>query len=218
LRATLTHARCDAVLEEQVVRDIRMLQHQVGMCDRADLQRMAELADENGVLARELGGAQQRSTRLAIEKSQQIERLQAQGVQMRADLIVRDTTIATLRDELAALKQAMPGPKSKLQPFCRYKSQTLHPAHDRRCVGTGRRASQWSSLSSDSARRMSTFMLLAMCASRRRSPRSHVARLAAGAHDGLRPAMTCRSSPPDEGQQQTGCCRSTLACGLTAAA
>jgi len=61
LRATLTHARCDAVLEEQVVRDIRMLQHQVGMCDRADLQRMAELADENGVLARELGGAQQRA-------------------------------------------------------------------------------------------------------------------------------------------------------------
>ena len=50
----LTHARCDGPLQEQVLRDIHMLQHQVGAANRADLQRLDALADENAVLGREL--------------------------------------------------------------------------------------------------------------------------------------------------------------------
>ena len=109
LWATLTHARCDAALQEQVLRDIHMLQHQVGSANRADLQRLDELSDENAVLARELANAQARSTRLLQERAQQIERQAAQLVQLRAEAIARDTLVASLRDELAAFEAAVPG-------------------------------------------------------------------------------------------------------------
>jgi len=52
--ATLTHAHCDATLQEQVLRDTHMLQHQVGAANRADLQRLEAVSDENVVLTREL--------------------------------------------------------------------------------------------------------------------------------------------------------------------
>ena len=73
LWATLTHARCDAALEERVLRDIHMLQHQVGAANRADLQRLHEAMDENAVLARELAAAQQRSTSLTQQQGRKIE-------------------------------------------------------------------------------------------------------------------------------------------------
>ncbi|MGS0754287.1 hypothetical protein ACVBEH_05885, partial [Roseateles sp. GG27B] len=69
--ATLTHARCDAPLQEQVLRDIHMLQHQVGAANRADVQRLAALSEENIVLGRELGRVQARSTRLLSERAVQ---------------------------------------------------------------------------------------------------------------------------------------------------
>ena len=109
LWATLTHARCDAALQEQVLRDIHMLQHQVGSANRADLQRLDELSDENAVLARELANAQARSTRLLHERALQIERQAAQLVQLRAELLGKDTLLASLRDELQALEAAVPG-------------------------------------------------------------------------------------------------------------
>ncbi len=74
LWATLTHPRCDEALQEQVLRDIHMLQHQVGTANRADLQRLESLADENAVLGRELAQVQARSTRLLQERSLQAER------------------------------------------------------------------------------------------------------------------------------------------------
>ena len=58
LWGALTHARCDAALQEQILRDIHMLQHQVGAANRADLQRLDELQDEHAVLTRELAQAQ----------------------------------------------------------------------------------------------------------------------------------------------------------------
>ena len=109
LWATLTHARCDAALQEQVLRDIHMLQHQVGSANRTDLQRLDELSDENAVLARELANAQARSTRLLHERALQIERQAAQLVQLRAELLGKDTLLASLRDELQALEAAVPG-------------------------------------------------------------------------------------------------------------
>jgi len=109
LWATLTHARCDAALQEQVLRDIHMLQHQVGSANRADLQRLDELSDENAVLARELANAQARSTRLLHERALQIERQAAQLLQLRAEVLGRDTLLASLRDELQALEAAVPG-------------------------------------------------------------------------------------------------------------
>lgn len=109
LWATLTHARCDAALQERVLRDIHMLQHQVGSANRADLQKLDALIEENAVLARELARAQDRSTRLLAERTQQIERQAAQLVQLRAELLGRDTLLAGLRDELRELEAAVPG-------------------------------------------------------------------------------------------------------------
>lgn len=113
LWATLTHARCDIALEENVLQDIHMLQHQVGTANRADLQRLTALHEENGVLARELAGAQARCTQQALDNGRKTEALQAALMQARADLISRDTRIATLADELRLLEQAVPSLRSR---------------------------------------------------------------------------------------------------------
>jgi len=113
--ATLTHARCTPALEHDVLGEVHMLQHQVGMARRVDLQRFEELLVENGVLARELAGAQQRSTRQVEEHTRRSDVLQSLVTQMRAQLIARDTTIATLREDLQTLEAAAPGLKSRFE-------------------------------------------------------------------------------------------------------
>ncbi|MBI5271121.1 MAG: DUF2325 domain-containing protein [Burkholderiales bacterium] len=113
LWATLSHPRCDAILEEQVLADIHMLQHQNGAADRADLVRLESLLKENEVLARELGAAQQRCVQQAADHARRLEASQSQLVRARADLIGRDTLIAGLQDELRALEAAVPGLRSR---------------------------------------------------------------------------------------------------------
>ena len=115
LWATLSHARCDQALQEQVLRDIHMLQHQLGSAQRADLRRLAELCDENAVLGRELALAQQRSTRLLAERAAQIETLQAEALRLRGELLGRDTLLAGLRAELQQLEDSVPGLRSRQQ-------------------------------------------------------------------------------------------------------
>ncbi len=115
LWATLTHPRCDEPLQERVLRDIHMVQHQVGATNRADLQRMEALSDENLVLTRQLAQIQQRSTRLLQERSAQIERQAAELLQLRAALAGRDTLIAGLREHMQALEVSMPGLRHRQQ-------------------------------------------------------------------------------------------------------
>jgi Uncharacterized protein conserved in bacteria (DUF2325) len=113
LWATLTHPRCDAMLEELVLSDIHMIQHQNGAADRADLARLNALLQENEVLARELGAAQQRCTQQATEHARRTDALQASLVRARADLLGRDTLVASLQEELAALEAAVPSLRSR---------------------------------------------------------------------------------------------------------
>ncbi len=108
LWATLTHARCSPALEQQVLGEVHMLQHQVGMAGRADLARLEALQDENALLARELARAQQRATQATRSLAQRVEALQAQLQRAQAEQMARDTTIAALRDELAQLHAAVP--------------------------------------------------------------------------------------------------------------
>jgi hypothetical protein len=115
LWATLTHARCDAKLQEQVLQDIHMLQHQLGSANRADLQKLSALSDENGVLARELAQVQARSTRLLQERSQTIEQQSAELLRLRAMLLGRDTLVDSLRAEIQDLHTASPALKSRLE-------------------------------------------------------------------------------------------------------
>ena len=77
LWAVLTHARCDALLEEEVLHDIHMLQHQLGTSDRADRQRLHALEARNDSLAQELVAARQRAAAHTAEQARKVEQLQA---------------------------------------------------------------------------------------------------------------------------------------------
>ncbi len=111
--ATLTHARCTPALEHGVLGKVHMVQHQVGAAVRADLQRFESLIDENAVLTRALAEAQRRNTSQAEAHAKRIDVLQRQMVQLRADLIGRDTALAASKDELRALEAAIPGLKTR---------------------------------------------------------------------------------------------------------
>jgi len=111
LWATLTHARCTPEIENRVLADVHMLQHQVGMAARVDLDRFEALLDESAALAKELGEAQQRSARQAAEHA----RRSAQLVRLRAELIGRDSLIAALREDASALEAAIPGLKTRFE-------------------------------------------------------------------------------------------------------
>ncbi len=114
LWATLTHPRCDGLLQDEVLQDIHMIQHQVGSSHRADMQRIQALAHENGVLAAELGRAQQRSTQLIAERDRRIEELQSQQMRARAELVLRDSRLAALQGELDTLHAAQPALRQAL--------------------------------------------------------------------------------------------------------
>ncbi|RQP22216.1 DUF2325 domain-containing protein [Piscinibacter terrae] len=115
LWATLTHARCTSELEHEVLGEIHMIQHQMGMARRVDLERFESLIDENAVLSRQLGAAQQRSTRLCAEHARQMESQQAEVVRLRAQLAVVQTVAASLREDMAALEATVPGLTSRIE-------------------------------------------------------------------------------------------------------
>lgn len=115
LWATLTHARCTSTLEHQVLGEVHMLQHQVGMAARVDLGRFELLVEENAVLARELAAAQQRSARQAADHARHADAQQAELVRLRAELIGRDTAMAQMREQLNALEAAVPGLGSRFE-------------------------------------------------------------------------------------------------------
>lgn len=115
LWAVLSHARCDAVLEEQVLQDVHMLQHQVGAAARADLQRLAELQRSHAELAHELAQQRRRTVDAALLHARRQEDLQATVLQLRADLIGRDTRIAMQDERLRDLEASSPGLKSRLE-------------------------------------------------------------------------------------------------------
>lgn len=117
LWATLTHARCDGALQEMVLRDMHMLQHQAGAAVRVDVNRVNQLLEENSVLTKSLAKAQDRCTRVITEKVSEIEHLSANIVQLRATGIAKDTRIAYLTQDLEQLQASLPDYKnaSRLQ-------------------------------------------------------------------------------------------------------
>ena len=121
--AALSHPRCDDVLQEIVCRDMHMLQHQAGACVRADINKFNLLLEENAVLTRELGRVQTRSARLTVEKAGEIERLNAQVLQVRAQNIGKDSSIAFLTEDLAALTALMS--ELELRARLQKKNETL---------------------------------------------------------------------------------------------
>lgn len=106
--AALAHPRCDAPLQEVLCRDMHMLQHQAGAMVRVDIAKFNAVLDENAVLARELGRAQERSTRLLAEKSTELAQVSKLHVRAQAECVAKDSRIGYLTDDLAALKASNP--------------------------------------------------------------------------------------------------------------
>lgn len=113
LWATLTHPRCDAALEEQVLHDAHMRQHQLGEGQGEERRRLAALRAQNESLATELARQQERHVRAIAEQARKLEQLQAALMSSRAELIGRDTVIASLWDQLRELEQAAPDLKAR---------------------------------------------------------------------------------------------------------
>lgn len=107
--AALTHARCTAELEEQMCRDLHMIQHQAGACARADLARCNATMEDNTRLVRELSRMQQRHAALQQEWQTERDRHAAQLMQLRAQVVGRDSLADSLRHELEQLRASIPG-------------------------------------------------------------------------------------------------------------
>ena len=108
LWATLTHPRCTPELERQILGEVHMLQHQVGATQRADLKRMEAVLDENAVLGRVLARVQQRQSQLSNKNVERQAALQAQIMQLRGEVITRDTLLMALQAQLQKLEVAVP--------------------------------------------------------------------------------------------------------------
>ncbi|WP_232540107.1 DUF2325 domain-containing protein [Azohydromonas aeria] len=115
LWAVLTHPRCDTPCAEGVLADVHMLQHQVGAAQRVDLKRHAELQEQHAALQRESALLQERCAQALREKTACIERQGAELVRLRAELLGRDTLVASLCEQLKALEDAVPGLKARLE-------------------------------------------------------------------------------------------------------
>lgn len=106
--AGLTHARCTPALEEQMTRDIHMVQHQAGACARVDMVKYKALLTENARLGRELLKLQERCNGLTQDKAEAAREHEAALLQLRALAIGKDTDIGQARAELSALRASVP--------------------------------------------------------------------------------------------------------------
>ncbi len=109
--ATLTHPRCTVELAQRIEGQVHMLQHQVGAATRVDHDRFEALRKRADELAAELAGAAQRAHRQQEEHAHRVDALEALVVQLRAQLLARDDTVAALRE----LQAAAPELKSRLE-------------------------------------------------------------------------------------------------------
>ncbi|MBJ7308604.1 DUF2325 domain-containing protein [Rugamonas sp. CCM 8940] len=111
--AGLSHPRCSPELEEQMCRDLHMVQHQAGACVRADLGKFQATLAENRELQHQLDKARQRAAALLQDKTSQAELHSTQLMQLRAHSVGKDSMIDSLRTELSELRDAIPGLESR---------------------------------------------------------------------------------------------------------
>jgi hypothetical protein len=108
LWAAITHPRCSLSVEDEVLHDVHMLQHQAGAGARAELEQLAGLKRHNAELASELDELRRRSAEQQSAHARRLEQLQATILQLRAELISRDTALAMLRERAAEAAGAIP--------------------------------------------------------------------------------------------------------------
>lgn len=106
--AALTHPRCDEVLQELLLRDMHMVQHQAGAAVRIDVARFKQVVSDKEQLAKELVRVQERSARALADKTSEAEALAAQVAQWRAQVVADEVRVAHLTQALVALKARLP--------------------------------------------------------------------------------------------------------------
>ncbi len=114
LWATLTHPRCDSLLSDKVLGEVHMIQHHVGVAQRTDQAQLTESTQQAADLKRELQTLQQRAQKQASEHARAGVQQQAQLMQLRCDVMSRDTQLAALQDDLQTLRASTPQLKSRI--------------------------------------------------------------------------------------------------------
>ncbi|WP_321844770.1 DUF2325 domain-containing protein [Paraburkholderia bannensis] len=72
------------------------------------------LCDEHGTVVRELGRAQRRASALIAAQAKTIAALEAQAMQLRAAVMIRETALAWAKEELAEVKTSIEGLPKRL--------------------------------------------------------------------------------------------------------
>ncbi len=105
--AILTHPHCDGAVQEQLCRDMHMLQHQAGASARVDAATLEAVVAENGVLARELGSAQARCSAVIAEKAREVQAMQARLLDLETQLLAHTRAADLQAQRLAALQAVL---------------------------------------------------------------------------------------------------------------
>ncbi|NHZ80634.1 DUF2325 domain-containing protein [Massilia sp. CCM 8695] len=106
--AALTHPRSDFLVQDIVLREMHMIQHQAGANTRIDHAHYIELQEEHAALAAELAQSQQRHVRTLADKARELEQVQGQLMHARAELVARDSKFAFLQADMAELSASVP--------------------------------------------------------------------------------------------------------------
>lgn len=113
--AVITHPRCDGDMEDQLTREIHMMQHELVAGVRIDAGKYQHLRQENLTLIKELAKVQNRTSRLIAEKSAEIEKLQSRLIQAQGALVYKDSQLTFLRNDMDALKAGISDFDSRLR-------------------------------------------------------------------------------------------------------
>jgi len=105
--AALTHPRCDDVLQDVLLRDMHMLQHQAGAATRVDIARYKALREAHSDLEAEAEKTRERHARALADKQAENERLSAEAAQLRTDGVARQSRLAALERDLEKLKASL---------------------------------------------------------------------------------------------------------------
>ena len=108
LWASWSHPACDLVVEQEIYRDIHMIQHQIGSGARADLTALKTLKNENSMLREQLNKARKDTEMQRNERQQEKQALTQTIIALQSKLIGQEALCTRLNGELEALQEALP--------------------------------------------------------------------------------------------------------------
>ena len=106
--ASLTHPRSDFLVQDTVLREMHMIQHQAGATTRVDHVRFQDLQDAHAALETELAQSRQRHARALADKTRELDEVLAQLMRARSELVARDSRIAFLQGDMEELAASVP--------------------------------------------------------------------------------------------------------------